>query len=136
MLLASILMQFDYPHIYTKYCDWIQEQGHTVTNSTSTATESLQSYAAQTIQSWWRKIAHAHREIGLSEASSGVTTSRDVKDPSATGATAVIIVAGGGGVGGRSKPRRKLEKLSVHTAAMVIQRAWRRHNVCYILCTY
>ena len=123
---CCLYLQFEYPHIHAKYQNWCQDQCHT-TEFPALPEASLPSYAAQTIQNWWRsRIARPKTQD--KEAAPSADHQNDTDGGSNGSVVKVISVAGSGSTVRRRRSR--WEKLSVHTAAAVIQRAWRRHNVC------
>ena len=176
----SYLLQSDYPRIYDKFRQKYPDHGgkHVVSGGTSTDTMSLHNYAAQTIQSWWRrhKTRAPHALSDDDTAAAGDTaevvvpasgrrprerTTEDLSDTgvfltSTTGAGVADSTVTADGTSlkllrrrarvtrvtdAAAHQRKPKEKLTVKAAAIILQRAWRRHNVSYggligLYCTY
>lgn len=107
---------------------------------------SLREYAAQTIQSWWKKtnlhrklakpsrvlgrkggrdsICGGHGSIGAKRGSIGSKRGSIGSKRGSLGSKRGSIGGGRGSIGSNTQ-----ESLSIREAATIIQRVWRRHNV-------
>lgn len=102
----GLIVQSECPHLYTNYLQWHKKQD---LESHAAAFMPLEEYSAHVIQLWWKKARAGHmqrKETRMNRISPKPT----------------ISVA----------TRRKRRILDVQDAVLIIQRSWRRHNVCTV----